>query len=58
MTTETLPAVPNQPKTKVRGIRVPDDLWAEAQRVAAERGEDVSSVARAALVRYVKRGSR
>ncbi len=55
---ETLPAVPNKPKTKIRGIRIPDDLWEDAQRVAAERGEDVSTVVRAALVRYVKRGTK
>lgn len=47
--------MPNQPKTKIRGVRIPDDLWTEAQAVAAERGEDVSSVLRAALTRYVKR---
>lgn len=50
--------VPNQPKTPVRAIRVPDELWRQAQEVAAVRGEDVSSVVRAALTRYVKRGSK
>lgn len=47
--------VPNQPKTKIRAVRVPDDLWEAAQTVAAERGESVSDEIRAALERYVKR---
>ena len=38
-----------------RAIRIPDELWAEAKRVTAERGETVSEVVRAALERYVKR---
>lgn len=56
--TDTIPAVPNQPKTPIRAIRVSDELWQAAQAVAAERGEDVSTVVRAALTRYVKRGSK
>lgn len=47
--------VPNQPKTKIRAVRVPDDLWIAAQEVAAERGESVSDEIRSALERYVKR---
>lgn len=47
--------VPNQPKTKIRAVRVPDELWEAAQAVAAERGESVSDEIRAALERYVKR---
>jgi len=38
-----------------RAIRIPDDLWAEALAKAAERGETVSDVVRAALARYVRR---
>jgi hypothetical protein len=34
---------------------VPDELWLPAQAKAAERGEDLSTVIRAALERYVKR---
>lgn len=47
--------VPNKPKTPIRGIRVPDELWRDAQAVAAARDEDVSAEVRAALERYVKR---
>lgn len=42
-------------KTPLRNLRVPDDLWDAAQTVAAERGESLSDVLRAALQRYVKR---
>jgi metal-responsive CopG/Arc/MetJ family transcriptional regulator len=30
--------MPNQPRTTIRGIRVPDDLWEESKRVAAAEG--------------------
>lgn len=36
-----------------RGIS--DELWADAQAVAAARGESVSDEVRASLERYVKR---
>lgn len=39
---------------KIRAVRVPDDLWEEAQRVAAERGEVLSEVIRRMLEEYVK----
>ena len=42
---------------KIRTVRVPDELWDEAQEIAAERGESLSEVIRAALERYVKRHS-
>lgn len=45
--------MPNQPKTPLRSIRVPDELWAAAQAKAEERGETISDVIRAALTRYV-----
>lgn len=42
--------------TKHRTFRgIPDDLWAEAQAIAAARGETVSDEVRAAIERYVKR---
>lgn len=41
--------------TTRRTIRVPDELWHAAQAKAEERGEDLSTVLRAALERYVKR---
>jgi len=47
--------VPNKPRTPIRGVRIPDELWEDAQRVAAARGEYVSDEVRAALERYVKR---
>lgn len=47
--------VPNKPKTPIRGIRVPDDTWRAAQRIAAQRNETPSDIVRAALERYVKR---
>lgn len=47
--------VPNKPKTPIRGIRVPDDLWDDSKAVAKARGEDVSVEVRAGLERYVKR---
>lgn len=49
-----LQGVPNKPRTPIRGVRVPDDLWAAAQEKAKERGESVSDVVRRALERYVK----
>lgn len=33
-----LSRMPNQPATTIRGVRVPDDLWAEAKEVAAAEG--------------------
>lgn len=54
MTPDTIRGVPNAPKTPLRSIRVPDALWKAAQEKAAERGESVSDVIRAALERYVK----
>lgn len=41
--------------TKLRNVRIADDLWAAARAVAAARDEDLSAVIRAALERYVKR---
>jgi predicted transcriptional regulator len=47
--------VPNQPKTPLRALRVPDDLWHRAQAVAKERGETLSDVMRDALWDYVEK---
>lgn len=55
MNTGTLGLVPNKPRTKIRGVRVPDELWEDAQRIAEIRGESVSDEVRASLERYVKR---
>lgn len=46
--------MPNQPKTKVRGVRVPDDLWRASQAKAAKHGETVTAVVIRALERYTK----
>lgn len=54
MTPDTIRVMPNAPKTPLRSIRVNDALWKAAQEKAAERGESVSDVIRAALERYVK----
>jgi predicted HicB family RNase H-like nuclease len=48
-------AVPNQPKTPQRAIRVPDELWKSAQAIAKRQGESLSEVVREALAEYVKR---
>ncbi|RLK47602.1 hypothetical protein C7474_2194 [Microbacterium telephonicum] len=55
MNTGTLEPMPNKPRTKIRGVRVPDELWEDAQKIAKARGEDVSAEIRAGLERYVKR---
>ena len=47
--------MPNAPKTPLRNIRVPDDLWQAAMSRAIERGETLSDVLRRALERYVAR---
>lgn len=39
---------------RIRAVRVPDDLWEEAQRVAKENGESLSEVIRRALDEYIK----
>lgn len=46
--------MPNQPKTKARSIRVPDELWAAVKERAAEKGENATDVAIRAYRRYVK----
>jgi predicted transcriptional regulator len=46
--------VPNQPATPKHGVRVPDELWRAAQRVAKDRGETVTAVILRALERYVR----
>lgn len=56
--TPTLQTMPNQPRTPHRTIRVPDELWAAAQEVAAGKGETLSDVLRRSLERYVKTAKR
>ena len=45
--------MPNAPKTPLRNVRVPDDLWDAAMSKALERGESLSEVIRRALEHYV-----
>lgn len=46
--------VPNQPRTPVRTVRIPDVIW-EALRVRAdERGETVTDVVLRALRAYLR----
>lgn len=42
-----------QGETPIRSVRVPDDLWIAAQRVAADRGDSLTAVIVRALRRYV-----
>lgn len=46
---------PNQPKTKNRVVRVPDELWEAAKDAAARRGEVLAEVIRRGLQEYVDR---
>jgi predicted DNA-binding protein len=46
--------VPNQPANPTHSVRVPDELWVAARRVADDRGETLADVIRAALERYVR----
>jgi predicted DNA-binding protein len=45
--------VPNQPRTPVRSVRIPDDLWEAATNLAAERGRTVSEMIRECLENLV-----
>lgn len=40
--------------TKIRGVRVDDELWQRAQEKAARRREAVADVIRRALLAYVE----
>lgn len=45
--------VPNQPKTPVRGFRVPDELWHAAREKAEAEGTTISAVIQEYLRKYV-----
>ncbi|GLK17317.1 putative HicB family RNase H-like nuclease [Herbiconiux flava] len=49
--------VPNQPKTPMRGFRIPTDLYKAAQAKAASEGRSVTDIVREALASYVGDGS-
>jgi plasmid stability protein len=40
--------------TRIRNIRVPDEIWEAAKVRAAERGETVTDVLTRALKRYIR----
>jgi hypothetical protein len=46
--------VPNQPKTPGRNVRVPDEEWLAAKKVAADRGESLTDAIRRFLREYVR----
>ena len=46
---------PNQPKTPMRGVRLPPALWDAVQREAQERGVYASDVMREAIAEHVER---
>lgn len=50
----SVPPVPNQEATPRRSVRVSDEVWEAAQRVAADQGETVTDVIVRALIRYVR----
>lgn len=43
--------------TPKRSIRVNDPLWDKAKEVAAERGDDLSTILRIALIDYISEGT-
>lgn len=45
--------MPNQPKTPNRSVRVPDDEWLPAQKIAKETGETMTDIVRRALRQLV-----
>ncbi len=48
-------AVPNQPKTPMRGVRIPPADWDAILIEAAERDLNASDVIREAIVEHIER---
>lgn len=46
--------MPNQPATPNRTMRIPDEVWDEVKRIAADRGETATDVVMRALRRYIR----
>jgi hypothetical protein len=46
----------NQPKTPLRAVRIPDEIWHPAMQRAIERRESLSVVIRTALEHYIEEG--
>lgn len=40
--------------TKIRTVRIEDELWDEAQRIAKERGDNLSLILRGRLREYIE----
>ena len=57
-TPATMKAMPNKPKTRLRSLRVSDEVWVAAQAKALEEGTTVSDVVRVALVKYAAKKPR
>lgn len=46
---------PKTGETKIRGVRVPDEVWEAAKEKAADEGKSVSDVVNGCLRRYLKK---
>lgn len=46
--------MPDQPKTQHRSVRIPDDLWQEADAAAKAAGTDRATVINSCLRWYVR----
>ena len=49
--------MPNQPKTPLRSVRVPDQVWDKARDKCAKEGRTLTSVILEALSAYADDGS-
>ena len=49
-----MPRVAREDWVPIRTVRVPDELWEAAKRVASDRDETVTDVILRALERYVR----
>lgn len=48
--------VPNQPKTPVHGLRIPDQEWEALKAEAGIRGETVTDLVRRVLREHLEQG--
>lgn len=46
--------MPNAPRTPVRSVRIPDEVWEALRRRADERGETITDVILRAIHRYLR----
>lgn len=47
--------MPNKPATPARAVRVPDELWDEIRRIAADQHVTATEIVLRALRAYVRR---